>query len=133
MQIATKEHTFLDAAAAAGAGKALNVKDFEYVTLFFATDGGGDAALTVKFQGAIGDSEPTDWAAAQSVTNRWDFVDVLDHEDGASIDGDTGIAVAIADDYRMVSLNVKGLQWVNARVTARSAGEVTVTGKAFNY
>jgi hypothetical protein len=51
----------------------------------------------------------------------WDFIEVVDLEDGTAIDGDTGVAVATADDYRLFSANIDGMRWINARVTARTA------------
>ena len=64
-------HTCLAAKGATGAGTAMLVPENQDITISFATDGGGDAALTVKFQGSIQETEPT-WGSAQSVTNHWD-------------------------------------------------------------
>jgi len=127
----TKEYTLLNLAAEASTGKAIAVEDFKNAVFSFATDGGGDAALTVKFQGSIQETCP-DFSAAQSVTNHWDYIEVVDLEDGAAIDGDTGVAVAAADDYRMLEANINGLKWLCATVTARSAGEVTVKVRVFH-
>lgn len=130
------EYTLLDAKAAAGAGNAILCEDFRHAILTFATDGGGDAALTVKFQGAISDGatdgSAPDFASAASVTNMWDYVEVVDYESGAAIDGDTGVAVSSADDYRILEFNINGLKYLCARVTARTEGEVTVKCKLFN-
>jgi hypothetical protein len=123
-------HTSLSAKGANGAGSALNVSEHKNISISFATDGGGDAALTVKFQGSIEETEPT-WASAQSVTNMWDYIEVVDLENGSPIDGDTGVAVATADDYRLFEMNVNGLKWVNAIVSGRTQGEVTVKFKPF--
>lgn len=127
------EYTILDAKAAAGAGIAIPCGDFQHAIFTFATDGGSDAALTVKFQAAFSDGatagSPPDFAAAQSVTNMWDYVEVIDLQDGTAIDGDDGISVATADDYRQVEFNLNGAKYICARVTARTEGEVTV--KAF--
>lgn len=125
------EYTILSAAGATGAGKAILVEDFKNCVFSFATDGGGDAALTVKFQGSIQDTCPA-FGSAQSVTNHWDYVEVVDLEDGTAIDGDTGVAVASADDYRLLEANINGLKWINAVVTARSAGEVTIKMRTFH-
>jgi len=119
-------YTVLSAAATTGAGKPIYVGDKRHAVFTFATDGGADAALTVKFQGSTQDDPPT-FGSAQSVTNMWDYVQVKDLEDGSTIDGDTGIAVATADDYRQVEVNTNHLKWVTANVTARTEGEVTVT------
>ena len=125
------EKTILDAAASAKTGTNINVEDFKHCVLSFATDGGGDANLTVKFQGAVTEDAP-DFSSAQAVDNMWDYVEVVDLEDGAAIDGDTGISVSGADDYRQVEMNTNGLSWINATVTARSEGEVTVKASMFD-
>jgi len=131
-------YTVLNAKGATGAGIAVPCGDFRHAIFYFATDGGGDAALTVKFQGSIGkgigsnmDVAPA-FGSAASVTNMWDYIEVVDLEDGAAIDGDTGISVATADDYRILEANINGLQYLCARVTARTEGEVTVVVRLFN-
>jgi len=124
-------YVILDTAAEASTGKAILIEDFKHAVFSFATDGGGDAALTVKFQGSVADDSPN-FGAAQSVTNHWDYIEVVDLEDGSAIDGDTGVAVASADDYRLVEANINGLKWICATVTARTAGEVTVKVRTFH-
>lgn len=126
-----KEYTILDAKAADGIGKNIDVKDFRHAVITIATDGGGTAALVCKIQGAIGSTAP-DFAAAQTVTNMWDYIQIKDLEDQGSIDGDTGFVVATADDYRIYEVNINGLNWLNARVSGRSAGSVTVKVQLFN-
>lgn len=121
----------LSAANATGPGNSILVEDYDTVMLSFATDGGEDAALTVKVQGSIQSSAPN-FAETQSATNHWDYVEVVDVEDGSLIDGDTGIAVATADDYRLLKINTNGLKWMTVNVTARSEGEVTVKAKCFS-
>lgn len=126
----TGHHIFLNAAAAAAAGTAALVVDYRNCVFSYATDGGGDANGTVKFQGSIQEvgDEPSDWGTGPTVSNMWDYIEVIDLEDGAAIDGDTGIAVSGADDYRLAEANINGLTWINARLTARSEGEFTVKG-----
>jgi hypothetical protein len=125
-----QDYTLLNAKAATGIDKAVLVDGFKTCVMSFATDGGGTAALTVKFQGSIQDTCP-DFSAAQSLINHWDNIEVVDYQDGAAIDGDTGVSVATADDYRIFEANVNGIKWLCARVTARTAGSVTVKAKLF--
>jgi len=133
------EYVVLNAKGATGAGIAIPCRDYRHAIFSFATDGGGDAALTVKFQGSIGagvkpnviNTAPA-FGSAQSVTNHWDYIEVIDLEDGSAIDGDTGVAVATADNYRLLEANINGLDFVCAVVTARTAGEVTVKVKLYN-
>jgi len=135
----TAFYTILNAQASAASGIAIPCEDYRHAVFFFATDGGGDANLTVKFQGSIGkgisaanmETTPT-FSSAASVTNMWEYIEVIDLQSGSAIDGDTGIAVAAADDYRMAEANINGLKYLCATVTARSAGEVTVIVRLFN-
>lgn len=127
----TVNYTVLNAAAATGAGNVCFVEDFRNIEVTFDTDGGGDAALTVKFAGSNQEDAP-DFDAAQAVGNEWDYVQVIDKEDGSAIDGDTGVSVATADDHRHFEVNTNGLRWVTAIVTARTEGEVTVKLRAYN-
>jgi len=127
----TAEYTLLNAKGATGIDNTVLADDFRNCTFSFATDGGWDAALTVKFQWSIQESKP-DFAAAQSVTNMWDFIEVIDSEDGSAIDWDTWVAVATADDYRQFEANINAYRWICARVTARTAWEVTVKANLYS-
>lgn len=127
----SQEYTILDAKWATGIWKTLLVQDYRNCVFSFATDGGADAALTVKFQWSIQEEAPT-FSSAQSVTNMWDYIEVIDLQSGSAIDWDTWVAVATADDYRLFEANINGLKWVNVVVTARTAWEVTVKAKLFN-
>jgi len=121
----------LNAAATTGKGVDLLVEDYRHAVLEIATDGGGDANLTIKIQGSISQDKP-DFDADKSKTNHWDYIECIDLQDGSDIDGDTGISVAGADDYRIVETNINGLRWLNVNVTDRSEGEVTVKAKLFS-
>lgn len=121
----------LSAAGATGAGATIRVDDYRNIMLSFATDGGSDAALTVKVQGSIQTDAPN-FGAAQSATNHWDYIEIIDVEDGSLIDGDTGVSVATADDYRLFEVNTNGLKWLTVNVTARTQGEVTVKARCFD-
>lgn len=125
----TKFYTILDAKAATGVGLTIPCGDFNHAVISFNT--ASSANLTVKFAGSIAETAPN-FAAAQSVSNPFDYIQVKDLEDGSSIDGDTGIAPAGTDDQRMLEVNINGLEYLTAVVTARSAGSVTVTVRLFN-
>jgi len=129
-------YTILNAAAANGAGSAILVEDYRFAVFSFATDGGGTAALTVKFQGAVNDgatdNQSPAFGSAQSVTNMWDYIQVVDYQTSTGIAGDTGVAVATADDYKLLKANTDGLKWINAIISGRTAGSVTVKVTLFN-
>ena len=124
-------YTVFDAVWPAATWITMLAEDFRNAIFSYATDGGWDAASTVKFQWSIQDVAP-DFSAAQSVTNMWDYIEVIDLEDGAAIDGDTWIAVATADDYRLFEANINALKWISATITARTAWEITLKAKLFS-
>ena len=109
-------------------GNNVYVGDFGNIILSIDTDGGGDAAMTVKIVGSISETCP-DFSAAQSDTNRWDTIESIDLQDGNSILGDDGFVVATADDHVQYEVNVNALKWINCIISGWTEGEVTV--KAF--
>ena len=113
-----------------GLGQALDVSDYKTVVFYFASDGGGDAAYTVSVRGSIEDDAP-DFHLAASASNRWSAVELIDLEGNDAIEGDTGIALATADDYRLIEVNVNALKWVCPIVVAGTAGELTMSMRAF--
>lgn len=120
--------TILDAKAATGIGTSLDVSHFRFVTVQIDTE--DSANLTVKAVGSIQDACPT-FSAVQAVDNSYDFISMIDLQDASGVDGDTGIVCAGTDDHRLCSINVDGIKWLNFRVTALSAGKVTVKAKKF--
>ena len=134
----TITYTILNAKATTGAGIAIPCGEYRHAIFSFATDGGADAALTVKFQGSIGTGIGANmevapaFGSAQSVTNQWDYLEVIDLQNGNAIDGDTGMTVAGVDDYRLFEAQINGMQYICATVTARTQGEVTITVRLYN-
>ena len=124
-----KPYTILNAKAATGIGQNILVKDFRHLVISIGT--ASSANLTVKAVGSIEEAAP-DFSAAQSASNMYDFLEMIDLQSGAKISGDTGISFAGTDDYRLLEINTNGMQWLNFRVTARSAGSVTVKVLAFH-
>lgn len=102
--------------------------DHENVVLAFDTDGGGDAALTVKLAGSV-QKTPPDFARPQGPNNQYEFIQMVDLQDSVEVAGDTGLTVATADMNRMLEANINGLQWLAVLITAGTEGELTVTAR----
>lgn len=113
-----------------GTTVAYPIKDFEHIML--ALSSSWSANFTIKFQWSFSDEAPT-FSSAQSATNRWDYIDVKDIEDGASIDGDTGVAFVWADDVRLFELWTPWLKWVWATITALTAWSVNLGLTWYNW
>ena len=105
-------------------GKSILVRDFTHNVL--AVDFSSTPTMTIKFQGSNQLTAP-DFNASQSATNMWDYVEVVDLEDGSTIDGDTGVSVAGTADHRTFEINTNGLNWVSVIVTAWTAGLLKVS------
>ena len=112
--------------AATGASSAISVNDYQKLGIQFGTTDSTNA--TIKFAVSLSEIAP-DFGSAQSATNHWDYVDVIDLQDGASIDGDTGITLSGTDDVRNFQANCENVKWFAAIVTAHSAGKITVKVK----
>ena len=123
-------HTILDAKAATGIDYPMQVSDYNKFMLAF--DSASSANMTVKFQGSLSEDMP-DFAASQTKDNQWDYIDVIDLEDGTPIDGDTGIVLSGTDNNLQLQANVDALEWICAIVTARSAGSITLKAAAYNH
>lgn len=113
----------MDAKATTGIGNVLDVRDFRNCVVSIAT--ASSANMTIKCQGAIGDTNPT-FTSAASATNAWDYVQIVDLQNGSAVDGDTGVVLTGTDDCRQFEINVNSLDYVTFNVTALAAGSVTI-------
>lgn len=127
--------TILSAQKTTGAGTTLTVSNTKTLTLWVGAAGmGAGDTVTIKVQGTVGHAVPT-WGSAQSVTNIWDYIQIVDLEDGSNVDGDTGITFADANDVRQFEINTNGLRHITCNITANSdTANVAITAKlsAFN-
>lgn len=109
-------------------GKVIYIGDYKHNVLHLTFS--STPTMTVKVQGGIPDSAPN-FNVAQSITNKWDYVEVIDLQDGAAIDGDTGIACTGTADNRILEINVNGLTWATVSVTAFTAGKLGISIKSY--
>jgi hypothetical protein len=107
-------------------GKVIMSEGFEHISLNVNT--ANSANLTMKFQGSDSEDAP-DFNAAQSATNKWDYINVVDLQSSSTITGDTGLSPAGVDDNRKFELNVNGMRWITAVITSFTAGTADVTVK----
>lgn len=127
--MSTITQTINDAQTATGQGLTPLVENFKTV-VFSVTGHGTTPTSTVKFF-TSDNALPPDATAAQSVTNAWDYVQVVDLQNGTAVAGDTGVAFVGTGDTRRFELNLNGARWCGAVVTAISGGSVTVLMRAF--
>jgi hypothetical protein len=105
------------------------VDDFDTIVIQYSAWGGTTTATTLV-KGSISVDAPA-FGSAASATNHYDNLDIIDMEDGASIDGDTGI-VSAAAHFSNYEVNVAGLRWI-ALDLDWTAGTVTINVQGKNY
>jgi hypothetical protein len=110
-------------------GRVVTAKDFQIINLTISTS--DSAAATIKFQNSQNEDSP-DFTLASSVSNPWDFVQIIDKEDDAAVDGDTGVTFSGTDDVRKFEVNSKVANFVTVKVINWTAGAITVKARCFN-
>ena len=109
-----------NAKQATGVGISILVSSFRHKELTLATAGMGVGdTITVKIQGSSSASAPT-FSSAKSASNLWDYIQIVDLEDGTTVDGDTGVTFSDSNDVRKFAINADGLVWVNVEITVIS-------------
>jgi len=116
--------TVFSATTTASWGAGHRIDSYRNVSFMFSCT--SSPTLTVKFAGSNLAPEDVDFTSAATVTNHWDYIQVIDLEDGSAIDGDTGISCAGSDDLRNFVLNTDLLTTVNAQVSSYTAGTTSL-------
>lgn len=110
--------------------KYAHVLSTDYANSIFTLSSAGTGTFTIKFCGSMSDTKPN-FAAAASATNRRDYVEVNDYEDGTAIDWDTWVAY-VADVVRAFELNTNAMKRVWAVITSYTAGTITLNYQWFS-
>ena len=102
------------------------VKDFRNAILSVFT--GGTATLTLKVAGSVGkvDGDSPNFGGTVTASNPYDFLEVVDLQDGSAVDGDTGVAASGADVARQFEVNINAIKYLTVFPTAWTQGSITV-------
>lgn len=101
-------------------GKKVLCKGGEHIELSVHTN--GSANFNLKIQKS--QQSNVDFNAAQSVSNRWDYAQIIDLNDGIPYDGDSGITLSGIDDNREFEININGSTWVTVVISSWVAGTI---------
>ena len=94
-----------------------NVNSFRHIEVTVAAT---TASGTLQFACSNQTSAP-DFSASSSATNRWDYIEVVDKEDGATIDGDVGITLNATTDVRQFEINENYSTWCSALLSGNTS------------
>ena len=110
-----------------------NMTDFRNIGVTIATS---DTAFTwtIKLKWSrVSDATNVDFGSSASQTNLWDYIQMIDNNDGASYAWDTWYAITTeSNQVTNLALNVDGFNWVTAEVSWYWAGDVDVYISGYN-
>lgn len=89
---------------------------------------------TIKVAGSIGktNGNSPNFGATQSPSNPYTFINIVNLEDNATVEGDTGVASAGTDLNATYEININGLKYLTVFPTAWTAGAITVKLQVFD-
>ena len=106
----------------------------DYRNCLLQIKGSTNADLKVFIKGAMGRGDTGEIrpnfnirSSNRTAINAWDFVQVVDLQDGTTIAGDTGINLS-GNMHRIVEVNINKLDYIAVESTGIVAGTVTVVG-----
>lgn len=120
------------------APKIMLVSDFRNIVLTVQTSGSFNA--TFKIAGSLGllASDQTkgmdrpNFGATQSKSNPYTFLQAIDLDTAAAVNGATGITSAGTDLQKAYEVNVNGLKYLTVIPTAWTAGVITIKAQLYN-
>lgn len=122
------EYQFFNGENADGVSTPFRVGGWRNVTVTIAT--ANSANLTLKCQGN-GTWDAPNFGAARTIANTWDYIGLYDYNNARIVVGDDGIAFAGADDVRVFSVNIDGIEWLSFEISNYVAGNVYVTARFY--
>jgi len=130
MRRISERHLMLDGTATS-VSSGYRVSDFRNCIL--RVTGSASANLKVYIKGAVSEQIndlPPNFdirSSARNINNHWDFLEVVDLEDGTAIDGDDGVSLS-GNTVRLLEVNINSMDWLAVEATAIVAGTVSVVG-----
>lgn len=100
-----------------------DVSDFRNAVISVAT--ASSFKGSVRIAGAIGQAPPS-WANNPSVSNPYAFLQLVDLQDGSTVNGSDSLEIRGTDIVRLYEVNINAVDWLAVSVTTLSAGAVTV-------
>lgn len=94
-----------------------NVNDFNNIGFTAVTE---NASGTLRIACSMQDTQPT-IGAATSTSNRWDYVDIVDAQNEASLDGYTGITFSGGNLIRQVVVRNSVFKWCSALLSGNTS------------
>lgn len=128
LRTSTNLFEILNGASQNGAGKAVDVSNYNILTLTLATENLADCTVTIL--GSTKETQP-DWNALPTNDNDFTPIGFYDYDGGSVTPGSTGYVFAGADSVLNLNVQALGLKWINVIVSAYVAGNVYARLRSF--
>lgn len=99
-----------------------DVSSYRHVEFFVSTEDSFEGTIKVKGSNQAN----VNFGAAQSPTNRWDYVQSKLLDTGATVNGVTGIVFEGTDDHRLYEVNTNYLKNIAFETSAYATGTVSI-------
>lgn len=88
----------------------------------------GTATVTVKVAGSLGknNGDAPNWGGTVSPSNPYTFIQIINLDTAAAVNGATGIALTATDIQNSYEINMNGIKYLTVIPTAWTQGVVTV-------
>lgn len=102
------------------------VQDFRNAVFEFFTTGSFNGTVKIAGSAQSGSSNPANFGATQSPTNEYTFLQIINLDTGAAVNGATGVTSAGTDLQNKYEININVVKWVCPVLTAWSAGAISM-------
>lgn len=102
------------------------ISDFVNAELHIITT--GTSTMTIKVAGSLGknDGSSPNFGATQATTNPYTYLQIVDLQGHATVDGDTGVVLSGADVNKIYEVNINAMKYLTVYPSAWTAGVLTV-------
>ena len=108
----------------------MKVSEFKIVNISMYT--ANNANFTVKLQGTNEyDAANFNFFKAQSATNRWSYLQMVETDGGSKINGSTGTGPSGTDTFTMYEANINSVNWICLQFATVTAGSVEITATCY--
>lgn len=127
MNRTVKHYQVFNLKSSTGLGSIIDVRDYRNVVVSIGTSDSAD--LTIKCKGSIGEvnSSPNFAESSKAINNQWEYIEMVDLNDGTPYPGSIGAIFSGVDNCRLFAVNVDNLSYMTLDVVSFTAGVVTAT------
>ena len=103
----------------------------DFMHVIATVDTKNSANMTYKFVGSTQVKMPS-FGLSQSETNQWYYLQTVNLDTAAAVNGVTGTGPSGADIHTSQEYNINGMRWIGVIITTYTAGNAQITAKLYS-